>query len=158
MSLLKVSLCVNRLKQRPLCMDTRRGAGVSAIPPHGKTKFLFFSAFLLLFFTGRVLCYVFLLMRGFFHRMETFLLLFLYVGGLFATSSSWCGAFFIMLGPFLLLFSPCGGDFFVFMVDFMSLWLFYGLAPSPYNLFCGHMLLCNFHPMFSAITYSGHYK
>ena len=32
-------------------------------------------------------------------------------GGLFATSSSWCGAFFTMWGPFLLIFSPCGGTF-----------------------------------------------
>ena len=105
---------------------------------------------------GRALCYIFLLMRVFFHRMEAFLLLFLYVRGLFATSSSWCGALFTMWGPFLLFFSPFGG-LFVFMGDYMSLCFFYGLAPSPYDFFCGHMLLCNFHPMSSAITYSGHY-
>ena len=106
---------------------------------------------------GRALCYVFLLMKFFFHNKDALLLLFLLVEGLFTTSSSWCGAFFTMWGPFLLFFSLCGGENTTFMGDFMSLWFFYGLAPSPYKLFCGRMLLCNFHPMSSAITYSGHY-
>ena len=145
---------------RDYCAWTHAGgAGVSARPPPRKTKTFFFAgwgAFLLLFSMGRALCYVYLLMKVF-YRIEAFLLFFLYVGGLFVTSSSWCEAFFTMWGPFLL---------FLFHVErlFLSLWwilclygFFYGLAPSPYDLFCGRMLLCNFHPMFSAITYSGHY-
>ena len=94
--------------------------------------------------------------KVFFHRMEAFLLLF-YVGGLFATSSSWCGSFFTMWGLFLLFISPCE-------MTFLSSWgilciyvFFYGVAPSPNDLFCGRMLLCNFHSMSSAIIYSGHY-
>ena len=112
------------------------------------------DAFLLLFSMGKALFYMFLLMRVFFIVWRP--LLRFYMGGLFATSSSWCGAFFTIWGPFLLFFSPCGGifclhgGFYVFM-------FFYGLAPSPYDLFSGRMLLCNFHPMTSAITYSGYY-
>ena len=130
MSQLKVSLCINRPKQRLLCMDTRRGCRSKRSPTPWKNKnisfaiWVFFCYFLSM---GRALCYVFLLMRGFFHRMEALLLLFLYVGGLFATSSSWCGAFFTM--PFLLFFSPFGGTF--FMADFMSLWGFFMGLPLP---------------------------
>ena len=107
--------------------------------------FFFVVPFCYFFSMGRPLCYVSLFMRGFFHRMDAFLLLFLYVGGLFATSSSWCGAFFTMWGPFLLFFSPCGGTFFLHG-GFYVFMRFYGLAPSPYDLFCGRKLLCNFHP------------
>ena len=159
MSLLKVSLCINGPKQRLLCMDTRRGCRSKRSPTHWKNKNIFFflygGPFCYFFSMGRTLCYVVLLMRGLFHCKEAFLLPLLYVGGLFATSSSWCGAFFTMWGPFCY-FSPCGGTF-------LSSWrilclyaFFYGLAPSLYDLFCGRIILCNFHPMSSAITYSGH--
>ena len=132
MSLLKVSLCINRPKQRLLCMDTRRGCRSKRSTTPWMNKNFFFSLyggpFCSFFSMGRALCYVFLLMRGFFHCMEAFLLLFLYVGGLFATSSSWCGAFFTMWGPFLLFFLHVG-DFFVFMGDFMSLCVFLWACP-----------------------------
>ena len=78
-------------------------------------------------------------------------------GGLFATFSLRGGPFcyifllvwgiFLKVGAFLLFFSPFGGTF---LSSWGILWLyvfFYGLAPSPYGFFCGHMLLCNFHPM-----------
>ena len=124
MSLLKVSLCINRPKQRLLCIDTRRGCRSKRSPTPWKNKNIFFSLhggpFCYFFSMVRALCYVFLLGRGFFHRMEAFLLLFLYVGGLFATSSCWCGAFFTMWGPFCYFFS-IWGDFFVFMFFFMGL-------------------------------------
>ena len=107
----------------------RGGEGVSARPPPGRTKtfvFAVWGAFLLLFFHGEALCYVFLLMISFFHRMEAFCYFFLR-GGYFATSSSWCAAFFTMWGPFLLFSSPSGGlfclhgGFYVFMVFFIGL-------------------------------------
>ena len=95
MSLLKVSLCINGPKQRLLCMDTRRGAGVSTSPPTPeRTKTFFFAVW---------------------------------------------------------------GNFFVFLGDFMSLWVFFMGLPLPLGFFCGRMPLCNLHPMSSAITYSGHY-
>ena len=134
------------------------GAGVSARSPPGRTKTFFFAvwgAFCYFFSMGRIyatfffLCLTFSSYGGLF---ATFSLR----GGLFVTSSSWCWAFFTMWGSFLLFFFHMGGlfcsqgGFYVFMY-------FYGLAPSPYNLFCGCMLLCNFHPISSAITYSGHY-
>ena len=142
MSLLKVSLCINRPKQRLLCMDTRRGCRSKRSPTPWKNKNFFFAvwgAFLLLFFTGR-LCYFFI---------------------------TW-GAFLLRLPPDVGPFSQCRGLFCYYFLHvgglFLSSWgilclhrFFYGLAPSPYNLFCGRMLLCNFHPIFSAITYSGHY-
>ena len=114
MSLLKVSLCINRPKQRLLCMDTRRWCRSKRSPTPWKNKIIFFAVW-------RPFCYVFLLAWGLFHNV---------------------GAFFAII--FFMW-----GDFFVFMWDLCL----YGLAPSPYNLFCGHMLLCNFHPMFSAIMY-----
>ena len=161
MSLLKVSLSINRPKQRLLCMDTRRGCRSKRSPIPWKNKNIFFSYMGGLFATsfpwGGLYTTFFSLWSFFFHNKDALLLLFLYVEGLFTTSSSWCGAFFTMWGPFLLFFSLCGGENTTFMGDFMSLWFFYGLAPSPYKLFCGRMLLCNFLPMSSAITYSGHY-
>ena len=105
MSLLKVSLCVNGPNQKTIVHGHTQGE---------KQKHFFSlygEPFCSYFSIWRALCYVFLLMRDFFHCMEAFLLLFLYVGGFFATSSSWCGAFFTMWGPFLLIFSPCGGTF-----------------------------------------------
>ena len=125
MSLLKVSLCINRPKQRHT-----QGEGFMLRFSSDEGLFSSYGGLLLLFlYVEGPFCYVFLLVWGLFHNV---------------------GAFFA------IIFSMWG-DFFVFMGDFMFLWFFYGLAPSPYNLFCGHMLLCNFHPMFSAITYSGHY-
>ena len=109
------------------------GAGVNAHPPPRKTK-TFFSQyggpFCYYFSIGRALCYVFLLMRDFFHCMEAFLLLFLYVVGFFATSSSWCGAFFTMLGPFLLIFSLCGGTF-LSSWGILCLYGFFWACPFP---------------------------
>ena len=105
MSLLKVSLCINRPKQRLLCMDTRGWGGCKSkrsLTPW-KNKNIFFhcmGGLFAIFSMGRASCYVFLLMRVFFHCMEAFLLLFLYVGSLFAKFSSWCVAFFTMWGPF----------------------------------------------------------
>ena len=150
MSLLKVSLCINRSKQRLLCMDTRRGyRSKRSIAPPGRTKTLFSlygGAFLLLFFHG----------EGFMLHFSSYKGLFSSYGGLFATSSSCCGPF-----------SQCGGlfcYFFLHVAGLLSSWgilclyvFFYGVAPSPYDLFWGRMLLCNFHPMSSAINYSGHY-
>ena len=116
MSLLKVSLCVNGPNQKTIVHGHTQGCWSKRSPTPWKNKNIFFFAvwrglFATVFSIGRALCYVFLLMRDFFHCMEAFLLLFLYAGGFFATSSSWCGAFFTMLGPFLLFFSPCGGTF-----------------------------------------------
>ena len=107
MSLLKVSLFINRPKQRLLCMDTRRGARVSARSSPGRTK-TFFSLYggpFCYFFPCRGICYVFLLVCGLFHNVEVF----------------------------LLFFSLIAGTFFVFMGDFMSLWVLLWDCPSPYD-------------------------
>ena len=136
------------------------GAGVSACPPPGRTKTFFFHCtrgpFCYFFSMGEALCYVSLLMQGFYHCIEAFLLVFLYVG-----------AFLLRLSPGVELFSQCGSLFGNFFLDVGRLFclhggfyvfiFFYGLAPSPYHYFCERMLLCNFDPMSSAITYSGHY-
>ena len=122
------------LTKRLLYMDTRRGCwSKRSATPLEKQKHFFavWGAFCYYFSIGGALCYVFLLMRDFFHCMEAFLLLFLYVGGFFATSSSWCGAFFTMWGPFLLIFSPCGGTFLSSWGILCLYGFFYGLAPSP---------------------------
>ena len=126
------------LTKRLLYMDTRRGCWSKRSPTPWKNENFFFAvwgAFLLLFFHREGFMLRFSSYEGLFHCMEAFLLLFLYVGGFFATSSFWCGAFFTTWGPFLLFFSPCGRTFFVFIGDFMSLWFFYGLAPSPHDFF-----------------------
>ena len=94
----------------------------------------------------RALCYVFLLMRDFFHCMEAFLLLFLYVGGFFATSSSWCGAFFTMWGPFLLIFSPCGGTFCLHRGFYVFMFFFMGLPLPPMIFFDGACYYVTFIP------------
>ena len=136
MSLLKASLCINRPKQRLLCLDTRRGCRSKRLPTPWKNKnFLYFvvwGAFLLLSFHG----------EGFMLRFSSYEGLFSSYGGLFATFSlRGGGAFLLRLPPGVGPFSQCGGlfcyffsmweDFFVFMGDFMSSWIFYGLAPSP---------------------------
>ena len=127
------------LTKRLLYMDTRRGCWSkrSATPLEKQKHFfsLYGGPFCYYFSMGRALCYVFLLMRDFFHCMEAFLLLFLYVGGFFATSSSWCGTFFTMWGPFLLIFFSMWGAFFVFIGDFMSLWFFLCACPFPPMIF-----------------------
>ena len=100
MSLLKVSLCINGPKQRLLCMDTRRGAGVSAHPPPEKKKknfSLYGGPFCYYFSIWRALCYVFLLMRAFFIVWRPFCYLFF----------TW-GAFLLRLPPGLGPFSQCG--------------------------------------------------
>ena len=126
------------LTKRLLYMDIRRGCWSKRSATPWKNKNIFFSLyggpFCYYFSIGRALCYVFLLMRDFFHCMEAFLLLFLNVG-----------VFLLRLPPGVGPFSQCGGlfanffsmwgDFFVFIGDFMSLWFFYGLAPSPPMIF-----------------------
>ena len=139
MSLLKVSLCINRPNQRLLCIVTRKGCRCKRSPTPRKNKNIFFAvwgAFLLLFSMGRALCYVFLLMRGFFHRMEAFLLLFLYMG-----------AFLPRLPPGVGPFSQCGGRFCYFFLHVGGLFCLHGgfyvfmaflwACPFHYDLFCG---------------------
>ena len=123
MSLLKVSLCIGLNKD--YCTWTHAwGAEVSARPPPGRTKTFFFAvwgAFLLLFSMGRALCYVYLLMGGFFHCMD----------GLFATFSlrggPFCYVFFLVwdlfhnVGAFFAIFFSLWRDFFVFMFFLMGL-------------------------------------
>ena len=83
--------------------------------------------------------------EGLFHLMEAFLLLFLYVGGLFVTSSSWCWAFFTMWGFFCYFFS-IWGDFFVLRGHFMSLCIFMGLPLPPIIYFAGACYYVTFIP------------
>ena len=138
------------LTKRLLYMDTRRGCWSKRSPTPLEKQKHFFSLyggpFCYYFSIGRALCYVFLLMRDFFHCMEAFLLLFLYLGSFFATSFSWCGAFFTMWGPFSLIFSPCGGTFLSSYGDFIFLCFFYGLAPSPHDFFEGACYYVTFIP------------
>ena len=159
MSLLKVSLCINRPKQRLLCMDTRRGCRSKRSPTPWKNKNIFFTvwgAFLLLFSMGRALCFFVFLWGAFFIVWRPFCYFFFTWGAFLPRFPLGVGLFSQCGGLFSLFFSMWG-DFFVFMGNFKSLWFFCKLAPSPYDLFCGRMLLCNFHPMSSAITYNGHY-
>ena len=133
-------------------MDTRRGCRSKRSPAPWKNKNICFRCMEDLFapfFLGEGFILRLSSYGGLFHRMEAFLLLFLYVGGLFATFSSWCGAFFTMWGPFLQFLSSCG---------ILCLYVFFmGLPLPPMTFLCFLcMLLCNFHPMSSAITYSGH--
>ena len=113
MSLLKVALCINRPKQRLLCMDTRRGCRSKRSPTPGRTK-KFFSlyggSFCYFFSVGRALCYVFLLMRGFFHRYFFF---------------TW-GAFLLRLPPGVGPFSQCGGLFCYFFLHVVGLFCLHG--------------------------------
>ena len=137
-SLLKVSLCINRPKQRLVCMDTRRGCRSkrSLTPWKNKKQFFFYcmGGLFAIFFYGRALCYVFLFMGVFFHCMEAFLLLFF----------TW-GAFLLRLPPGVWLFSLCGGLFCYFFSicgDFLSSWgilCLYGFflmgLPLPPNIY-----------------------
>ena len=139
MSLLKVSLRVNGKKPKDYCTWTHAGgAGVSAHPPLEKQKHFFSlygGSFCYYFSMGRALCYVFF-------SYEELLLLY---GGLFATFSLRGGLFcyvfllvwglFHNVGAFFANFFSLWGNFFVFIGDFMSLWFFYGLAPSPHDIF-----------------------
>ena len=131
MSLLKASLCINRPKQRLLCMDTLRGCRSKRLPTYWKNKnFLYFvvwGAFLLLSFHGEGFMLRFSSYEGLFSSYGGLFATFSLGGGgcLFATSSSWCGAFFTMWGPFLLFFFfhvgglfCLHGGFYVFM-DFL---------------------------------------
>ena len=132
MSLLKVSLCI-RPKQRLLCMDTRRGCRSKRSPTPWENKNIFFSLYgrlLLLFSMGRALCYVFLLMRVFIHRMEAFLLLFHYVGG----------AFLLRLSPGVGPFSQCGGFFCYFFLHLGGLFCLHG----EFHVFMGFLWACSF--------------
>ena len=118
MSLLKVSLCINRPKQRLLCMDTRRGCRSKRSPTPWKSKNIFFrfmgGLFATFFSMGRALCYVFLLIR-FFYRMEAVLLLFF----------TW-GAFLLRLPPGVGPFSQCGGLFCYFFLHVGELLCLHG--------------------------------
>ena len=74
MSLLKVSLCINRPKQKLMCMDARRGRRSKHSPTPWKNRNIFFSymgggGLMLLFSMWVRLCYVFLLMRGFLNHL-----------------------------------------------------------------------------------------
>ena len=163
MSLLKVSLCINRPKQGLLCMDTHRGCRSKRSPTPWKNKIIFFccmGAFLLLFIHGEGFMLRFSFYEGFCSSYGDLFATFFLRWGPFCYVFLLVWDFFHNVGAFFANFSLCAhmwGEFFVFMGDFMSLWVFYGVAPSPYDLFCGRMLLCNFHPMSLAITYSGHY-
>ena len=139
MSLLKVSLCINRPKQRLLCMDTRNGCRSKRSPTPWKNKNIFFHClgglFATFFSMGDFLCCVSFLMRGFFHCIEAFLLLFLCMGLLLRLSPG--VGLFSQSGGFLATFFSMWGDSFVFMGDFMFSCFFYGLAPLPYDFFAG---------------------
>ena len=69
MSLLKVSLCINRPKQKLMCMDAHRGRRSKHSPTPWKNRNIFLAIWggglMLLFSMWVRLCYVFLLMRGF---------------------------------------------------------------------------------------------
>ena len=160
MSLLKVSLCINRPKQRLLCMDTGRGCRSKRSTTPLKNKNIFcavWGAFLLLFFHG----------EGFMLRFSSYEGLFFIVWRpfcyFFFTWGPFCYVFLLVWGlfhnmrVFFAIFSPFGGTFLSSWGILCLYGFFYGRAPSPYDFCCGQMLLCNFHPMSSAITYSGHY-
>ena len=159
MSLLKVSLCINRPKQRLLCMDTHRGCRSKRSPTPWKNKNIFFrcmGGLFATFFPWGGFMLRFSSYKDFFHRMEAFLLLFSR-GGLFCYVFLLVWGLFHNVGAFFAIFSPCGGSF-LSSWGILCVYVFlYGVAPSPYDLFCGRMLLCNFHPMSSAITYRRHY-
>ena len=163
MSLLKVSLCINRPKQRLLCMDTRRGCRSKCSPTPWKNKNFFFfaicGAFLLLFFHG----------EGFMLRFSFYEGLFSSYGGLFATFSLCGGPFcyvfllvwglFHNVGAFFAIFFSIWGDFFVFMGDYMSLCFFMGLPLPPMIFFVGTCYYVTFIPcpppsLTAAIMYS----
>ena len=129
MSLLKVSLCINRPKQRLLCMDIRSGCRSKRSPTPWKNKTFFFSQyggpFCSFFSMGSALCYVFLLMKGFFHCLEAFLLVSLYVGG----GGPFCCVFLLVWG----LFHNVGAFLLVFLYlgRLLSLWFFLWACSFP---------------------------
>ena len=133
-SLLKVSLCINRPKQRLVCMDTRRGCrSKRSLTPWKNKKQFFFTVWW-------PFCYFFL-WEGFMLRFSSYGRFFPLYGGLFATFSLRGGAFLLRLPPGVWLFSPCGGLFCYFFSicgDFclhggfyVFMGFFNGLAPSP---------------------------
>ena len=117
MSLLKVSLCINRPKQRLLCMDTRRGCRSRRLPTPWKNKkkiFRCMGGLFAPFFHGEGFILRFSSDEGFFHRMEAFLLLSLYVGGLFGYVFLLVWGIFRNVGAlFAIIFSMWG--FYVLM-------------------------------------------
>ena len=98
MSLLKVSLCINTIVH-----GRTQGCRSKRSPIPWKNKNIFFrymgGLFCYFFSMWEPLCYVFLFMRGLFHRLEAFSLLFLYTG-----------AFLLRLSPDVGHFSQCGGS------------------------------------------------
>ena len=137
------------LTKRLLYMDTRRGCWSKRSPTPWKNKNIFFRCmgglfatifplgglyatffflcgtsfivwrpFCYLFFTWWLFCYVFLLVWGLFHNV----------------------------GAFFANFFSMWGDCFVFKGYFMSLWFFYGLAPSPMIFFEGACYYVTFIP------------
>ena len=160
MSLLKVSLCINRPKQRLLCMDTHRGCRSKRSSTPWKNKNIFFSLYGGLFATffpwGGLYATFFFLLGAFFMVWRPFCNFFF----------TW-GVFLLRLPPGVGPFSQCGGLFCYFLLHLGGLFCLHGgfyvfmfflwACPSPYDFFCGRILLCNFHPMFCTITYSGHY-
>ena len=112
MSLLKVSLCINRPKQRLLCMDTHSGCRSKRSLTPWKNKKLFFSLY------GGPFCYFFY-GKGFMLRFSSYEGFFSLYGGLFATFSLRGGAFLLRLPPGVWLFSQRGGHFWG---DFLSSW------------------------------------
>ena len=92
------------------------------------------------FIVWRHFCYVFFTWGAFLLRLPPGVKPFSQYGDLF------CYFFLHLVGLFCL-----HGGFHVFMGIFMGLPLI-----APYDLFCGRMLLCKFHLISSAVTYSGH--
>ena len=134
MSLLKVSLCINRPKQRLLCMDNAGGVGISARPPPGRTKKFFFRCMRGLFapfFPG----------EGFMLRFSSDEGLFSSYGGLFATFSlrggPFCYVFLLVwglfhnVGAFFAIIFSMWGDFFCLHGGFYVFMVFLWACPFP---------------------------
>ena len=125
MLLLKVSLCINRPKQRLLIVyGHTQGCRSKRSPTPWKKKNIYFrcmGAFLLLF----------ILEEGFMLRFSSYGVLFSSYRGLLATFSLRRGLFH-NVGAIFAIFFSMWRDFFVSMWDFMSLCFFYGLASSRY--------------------------
>ena len=114
-SLLKVSLCINRPKQRLVCMDTRRGCRSkrSLTPWKNKKQFFFYcmGGLFAIFFYGRALCYVFLFMGVFFSLYGGLFVTFFLRGGPFCYVFLLACGFFHYVGAFFVIFSPFVGTF-----------------------------------------------
>ena len=136
MSLLKVSLCINRPKQRLLCMDTRRGCRSKRSPTPWKNKNIYFrcmGGFFATFFHG----------EGFMLRFSSYEGLFSSYGSLIATFSLRGGPFYYVLPLVWDPFHNVGAFFAIFFSIwgyFLSSWgilclyvFFYGLTHSPYD-------------------------